>query len=311
MPIHMRAYAGVGDQQRMAELAQTFPDGNLHVIDLPYRLSSWAFDHPENIGLWEDENRQLLAWTVLQTPFWAIDYAMHPIAFQQGILREMLAWASSRAQQIRAQPNGRPMWFVHVRADQSTYMHELEHAGFRSIEQDPDDPWSGLYLERLGRQTAPDATLPAGFTIRPLAGQQEVAAYVTLHQTVFGSPNMTIDWRTQTLQRPEYVADLDLVVEGPDGQLVAFCVCWTAATDHGTALTGQIEPLGVHPDFQKLGLGRAVLLEDVRRMQDRGVAQMIVETDDYRDAAVALYQAAGFEVTQKIIIYRKDVIAAE
>ncbi len=74
---------------------------------------------------------------------------------------------------------------------------------------------------------------------------------------------------------------------------------------------GQIEPLGVHPDYQKLGLGRAVLLEGLRRLQSRGSVSMIVETDDYRDAAVALYQAAGFEVTHKILIYRKDVADVE
>jgi ribosomal protein S18 acetylase RimI-like enzyme len=307
----MRAYAGAVDQQCMAQLAQTFPDGNLHVVDLPYRLSSWAFDYPENIGVWEDESGQMLAWAVLQTPFWAVDYAVHPAAYDHSILAEILAWAGTQAQQIRDQPNGRPAWFVHVRGDQTAQLREIEQAGFRSIEQDPDAPWSGLYLTRSGQEPAPGSALPDGFTIRPLAGEREVAAYVDLHRTVFGSPNMTVAWRARTLRRPEYVPELDLVVEAPDGQLVAFCVCWIVAPGHGNGLASQIEPLGVHPDYQHGGLGHAVLLEGLRRLQNRGVAAMIVETDDYRDAAVALYQAAGFEVAHKILIHRKDAANRE
>lgn len=307
MPTHMRPYAGAADQQRMAELVREYPAGNLHVVDLPYRLCSWAFDHPENIGLWEDETGRLLAWVVLQTPFWAIDYVMHPQA--QHLLPEMLAWAGAQALQIVGQPHGRPMWFAYVTASQLERQRALEQAGFYAIEHDPVDPWSGLYLVRSGQSPLPEATLPDEFTVRPLAGTSEVAAYVELHRAAFGSDNMTIAWRARTLARPEYVPELDLVVEAPDGRLAAFCICWITLPDRGQGVTGQIEPLGVHPDFRQLGLGRAVLLEGVRRLQQRGVATIIVETDDFRDAAVALYTSAGFAVTEKILIYRNDAVA--
>lgn len=307
MTISLRAYAGVADQQRMAELARTFPDGNLHVVDLPYRLSSWAFDFPEDIGLWEDESGQFVAWAVLQTPFWALDYAVRPGSDEQQILSDVLAWARLRIQQIRDQPDGHPMWFVHVRADQAAHMHVLEQNGFYSVEHHPELPWHGLYLERSGETPVPPFTLPAGFTVRPLAGEAEVEAYVALHRIVFGSPNMTVAWRTRTLQQPDYLPELDLVVEAPDGQIVAFCICWFTDRGPGHAPTGQVEPLGVHPDYQKQGLGNAVLREGLRRLQSRGVTSMLVETDDDRDAAVAVYQAAGYAITHKIIIYRTDV----
>ncbi len=118
---------------------------------------------------------------------------------------------------------------------------------------------------------------------------------------------MTVDWRARVLQRPEYIPRLDLVVEGPNGELAAFCVCWIAPTGHGNSPVGQVEPLGVHPEYQKMGLGRAVLLEGVRRMQSHGATTMIVETDDFRDAAVGLYQAAEVGVRQKILVHRFDI----
>ena len=38
----------------MAALVHADLTANLRVNDLPYRFSSWAFDHPRNVGLWID-----------------------------------------------------------------------------------------------------------------------------------------------------------------------------------------------------------------------------------------------------------------
>lgn len=73
-----RAFSGEADLRAVAALVHQFPADNLHVADLPYRLSSWAFDYPDNVGLWVDADGQMLAWAVLQTPFWTLDRACHP-----------------------------------------------------------------------------------------------------------------------------------------------------------------------------------------------------------------------------------------
>lgn len=56
------------DKQLMIDLACQFQADHLHVVDLPYRLSSWALDDVENIRLWFD-GESLVAWAVLQSPF--------------------------------------------------------------------------------------------------------------------------------------------------------------------------------------------------------------------------------------------------
>jgi ribosomal protein S18 acetylase RimI-like enzyme len=53
---------------------------------------------------------------------------------------------------------------------------------------------------------------------------------------------------------------------------------------------GQIEPLGVHPDYQRLGLGRAVLLEGLRRLQASGATELYIDSYKHNDPALALYQ---------------------
>jgi ribosomal protein S18 acetylase RimI-like enzyme len=62
----------------------------------------------------------------------------------------------------------------------------------------------------------------------------------------------------------------------------------------------------VHADFRGLGLGRAILAECLRRMRQRGARRMFVETDNYRDAALELYESAGFRVIQDVLVFRKD-----
>src|SRR5512133_3189337 len=90
-----RSYSGEADKAKMLALSCQFPSDNLRVTDLPYRLSSWALDDLKNVALWFDENQQLVAWAILQTPFWTIDYAYHPSVPE--VHSEILAWTDSRA----------------------------------------------------------------------------------------------------------------------------------------------------------------------------------------------------------------------
>ena len=109
----------------------------------------------------------------------------------------------------------------------------------------------------------------------------------------------------ETAERPEYIPELDLVALAPDGQLAAFCVGWLAKDANGE-ISGQIEPLGVHADFRKSGLGKAILLEGLRRLQAKGARHVYVQTDSHRNAAFRLYESAGFRVIQNILMYRKN-----
>lgn len=299
-----REFSGEVDLQAMAALVYDFPASNLHVADLTYRFSSWAFDYPDNVGLWVDAGGQLLAWAVMQTPFWTIDYTCHP-EVDGNLHRQVLDWADGRARCALGTPSGRPAWFVNVFADQTDRIRDLEEAGFASQADVGDDSWSKVLMQRTAGMPVADCSLPAGFIIRPLEGEGEVEAYVELHRAVFESRNMTAAWRARTLRQPAYIPDLDLVAVAPDGRLAAFCVCWLSKSP-GEEASGQVEPLGVHADFRKLGLGRAILAEGLRRLQLYGAGRICVETGNYRNVALELYESAGFQVTRDVLVYRKD-----
>ena len=305
MKLTQRAYRDEHDEARMAALVRVRPADNLHVVDLPYRLSSWAFDEPGNIRLWETAGGDVLAWAVLQSPFWAIDYAYHPAA-PPNVHADILAWVDARAQTLLDTPYGRPAWFVHVFDWQLQRQHDLAAQGFAPQANVGANSWSKVLFQRRADAPVSHRPLPPGFTLRPLRGVEEVAAYVSLHRAVFESENMTVAWRQRTLHHPDYRPDLDLVAVDPDGQLAAFCVCWFAPVGVAGRPSGQIEPLGVRADVRQKGLGRALVAEGIRRLARCGAEHVVVETDKYRDAAFAFYEAVGFHVVQNVFVYRKD-----
>jgi ribosomal protein S18 acetylase RimI-like enzyme len=301
MAITQRPFSTEQDKLQMFALAQQYPENNLHGVDLPYRFSSWAFDDPGNIGLWFDENQQLIAWAVLQTPFWTIDYVCHP-AYGLNLHREILTWAGQRSQEVLGTPFERPAWYCMVFSGQTTRINDLENAGYKCQSDVGEDSWSKVLLRRSSQAPVKIYKPHAGFSVRSLAGEAEVEKYVEVHQSVFESKNMTLEWRKRTLEHPNYLPELDIVVESPTGSLVAFCICWLDKL----TMTGQVEPLGCKKDVRQFGLGRVALSEGLHRLQMAGAKNILVETDNYRDTAFRLYQSFDFEVIQDVLVYRKD-----
>jgi mycothiol synthase len=305
MQLTQRPFRDDSDKAQMLALVALQPEDYLHVVDLPYRLSSWAFNEPENVALWETADGKLLGWSVLQSPFWAIDIAAHPDA-PPSLYGEMLAWADQRACAIIGTDYGRPAWFIGVLERQHELRTMLEAQGFADQSAAGEDAWS-KYLFRRGAQQSTCHALPKGIDLRPLNGAAEVPAYVALHRAVFDSTSMTESWRARTLTHPGYRPELDLVAVDQQGNLAGFCICWFTPHGPGRLPSGQIEPLGVRADLRNAGVARALMAEGVKRMIGMGAQQIFVETDNYRGAAFNLYTSAGFVIAEHVLVYRKDV----
>lgn len=62
-------------------------------------------------------------------------------------------------------------------------------------------------------------------------------------------------------QAPGYRRDLDLFIVAPNGEYASFCTIWIDEKNK----FGNFEPVGTHTEYQRMGLGRALLLEGFRR----------------------------------------------
>ncbi len=280
-----------------------------HVADWPYRFSSWALDNPLNTQAWIDDSHNLFGWTVLQTPFWAIDCISHPNA-PAHLYREMLEWAASRAAVLTAAGDGRPMWFVSISADCLEQRNELAALGFEDVSDIGEDSWSKVLFELVNDNLIPAIQLPDGLQMRSLNSKTEIQAYVDMHREVFQTENMTTNWRKKSTEMQDYHNELDLVIATETGELIGFCVAWLRRLVSGETV-GQIEPLGVRESHRGQKLSRQLMSGAIRRLRSRGAQRIFVETDRQRTAAMAAYEAMGFRVSHEVLVYKHVVSGSE
>ena len=70
---------------------------------------------------------------------------------------------------------------------------------------------------------------------------------------------------------------------------------------------GHFEPVGTHPDFQRRGLGKALLLNSLRQMQILGMTSATVCTGESNTRAARLYESVGFRNTNWLCEYTKPL----
>jgi ribosomal protein S18 acetylase RimI-like enzyme len=68
---------------------------------------------------------------------------------------------------------------------------------------------------------------------------------------------------------------------------------------------GHFEPVGTHPDYQRKGLGKVLLLESLRRLKAEGMTAADVCTYYDNDAAIRLYESVGFRIVKKLMTYTR------
>jgi mycothiol synthase len=295
MDVRMRPAAGGADLKRIADLVYAYPAEALHLADLPYRLSSPSAFARDDTRLWEDAAGNLLAYAIVQQPWGTLDYFIAPDARERGIEPTLMEWALGRFQELTDDRQRDLDWWI------DTCEALPDRTALATAYGFAPNAWHLVHLERPLVGPQPNPRLPAGFTIRPLAGASEVEAVAALQRAAFESDAMTPAWRARTLEAPGYLPALDLVAVTPSGELAAFCLCWLEPDwQHG-----QIEPTGTHPKYQRHGLGRALLAETFRRMQACGAVSAGVEAFSFNTSALAHYQASGFHVARTIEKYAK------
>ncbi len=100
---------------------------------------------------------------------------------------------------------------------------------------------------------------------------------------------------------PGYSKDCDWAVIAPDGRVAVFCIVWP----DGKSQIGQFEPVGTHPDFQRRGLGKAIMLTGMRYLRDLGMRDVRICVLADNPAAIKLYESVGFREVNKLFLHEK------
>jgi mycothiol synthase len=167
-------------------------------------------------------------------------------------------------------------------------------------------PW---YLMRTRLQNRVLHTeLPAGITVKAFnAGQLErlVDADNVIFQDHWGAKQRSTSvFRAQMIEARPHDPKLWLLAWSGD-ELVGECLCH--ANHFGEPNDGWVSALGVRHEYRGRGLGRALLMLGLQRLQDRGFDTASLSVDSENSAAVNLYRSLGMDVIRTRLSFEKTV----
>ncbi|MFJ5860795.1 mycothiol synthase [Pseudarthrobacter sp. NPDC092439] len=153
----------------------------------------------------------------------------------------------------------------------------------------------------------PGTALPEGVSLRPFLPGRDEDAWLEVNRAAFAhhpeqgsltradlEARMTEDW---------FDPAGFLLAEDRDGRLLGFH--WTKVhPKHGPhPAIGEVYVVGVAPEAQGMGLGKALTVAGIRYLQDLGLHAVMLYTDADNAAAVALYRSLGFTRWDMDVMY--------
>ncbi|MEV6871716.1 GNAT family N-acetyltransferase [Amycolatopsis sp. NPDC051128] len=267
-----------------------------HVGDLAWERNQHLGREPEwPTALWEAEG-EVVAWGWAELPnslALLVDPAWPDLA------ATVLDWFSGIA--------AAPQTTVTVLDAEKHLIAALERHGYirRNF------PYFNWYMAHpLTELPQPD--LPERYRARPVRGEEDLAGRVAVHRAAWHPSRVTEGSYRNVMAAWPYRADLDWVVEAPDGSLVANCLIWLDERNK----VGELEPVGTDPRFRRRGLARAVCLAAMHALREAGARHAVVypvQGHPDHPAPVPLYEGLGFRPYARTLTFTKgnESVAAD
>lgn len=147
------------------------------------------------------------------------------------------------------------------------------------------------HLEYILRELPPPK-LPDGFVIKSVQDEDDPDKRRIAKSIAFGAHYNPSDWAPASVyeymqKAPDYRKDFDLFIVAPNGDYASFCTVWIDEVNK----YGNFEPVGTHDEYQRMGLGTALLTEGFRRMYNYGLSR------SFMDSGNPFYRKVGFRET--------------
>lgn len=218
------------------------------------------------IGIWEDSNRIIGVATFDLRLGTAYCLTFPEYAF---LKKEMLLYAKDNLSK------GEEFGIVIPDKDLK-FQDAAANLGFMATEKKEND--SIFYLDK----TSTEYTLPEGFHITTMKETYDLYQYYRVLWKGFnhelkgeGEFAFSEDKEAEgnwSMKRPNVDLNLKIAVVAPDGNFVSYCGMWYDPK----AGFAEIEPVATDPDYRKMGLGKAAVLEGIRRVGALGAKTALV-----------------------------------
>jgi mycothiol synthase len=159
-----------------------------------------------------------------------------------------------------------------------------------------------------GAAPLPPLELPPGVALRAFEPGRDEQAWLHLNARAFaGHPEQgawtRADLDARTAEPWFDPGDLLLVVDA-DAPGTLLAAHWTKVAAQGAAIAGEVYVVGVDPEAQGRGLGRAVVLAGLHHLARRGATRVDLYTDGDNAPALRTYTRLGFERVGTDVVYQ-------
>jgi predicted N-acetyltransferase YhbS len=198
---------------------------------------------------------------------------LHTHPNHRGIEEELIEWAEKSFETEKIS-----VWTFD---DDTERQAILKSRGYRRDEQNDYLNWCDL------TPLEPRVSIPKRYNVVSFEDGFDLTSRIDCSTRAFSSKRFSKEVYRFMQKAPNYDPSLDLVITDKD-EVVSLCTVWP---DRKNDL-GYIEPVATAPEYQRKGLGLAVVNEAMRRLKERGFKTAYVgSAGDWRKA---FYTAAGF-----------------
>lgn len=226
---------------------------------------------------------------------------------RRGLGTALLQWTEARQRQVAAAaPAASPRRLESWGFDQEVGRNALLEAnGYKVVRY-----W--FDMDRPDLDDIPEAPLPAGFVFSPAREEDSREAWdvtVAAFSDHFGGFDTSEDGYRQFMSNP--ARDLrQWVLVRHHGRIVGEALNRVLRGENEMLgiKRGWVIAVGVLPEFQRRGIGRAIVAQSLRQFRDAGLTSARLGVDaENAHGALGLYEGLGFSVVERGRIYRKPL----
>jgi len=240
------------------------------------------------VRIWENSNGKISAMAHTESPFVDGEVFIQRVTDSDIVLDEIFAYIGENL----AHPNTGSIQLPFYEYDEVLSKKAKEWGYIR-------DEKSCWHNSEFDLQHIPQPDLKPGFTIHSMDENGDLCKYCKGSALGFNHPDPA-DWSTPAEYRevhkaPDYKPELNLFVESPDGEYVSCGCFWYDDVNS----IGFLEPLSTHPEYRRMGFGRELVYEGLRRVKKLG------GTKAYVGSSQDFYKVIGFELKYPMYPWKK------
>jgi mycothiol synthase len=149
---------------------------------------------------------------------------------------------------------------------------------------------------------------PAGRTLRTFVPGRDEDEWLSLNGRAFAKHPEQGAWTRHDLElreREPWFDPAGFFIADKGGTMAGFHWTKVHPADPPAPAIGEVYVVGVDPDEQGSGLGRALTLAGLHHLRDRGLAEVMLYVDEDNAPAIRMYETLGFTRTRVDAMYRR------